>query len=433
MKNLSSLSRAYISAYALLAVLAAAVVLLLAGNLTPALYLIAAAFVIGGVTILALRHSLRSIAHITRATEACSRGDMESRIILLGEHGNLRELADRINLFVDITDAFARESRAAMEHASSGKFYRKVIATGLPGVFSQGAETVNNAMALMKKKSEALQQAAQNIDHTVRQVAKSLGHSANDLQGHAEAMVSTSASAQEKCSHILQAASNAEGNVATTSAAVTELTASIEEISRQTTEANQTVHEASEIIQKAGEFVAVLDTESSQINSVAVTIRDIAEQTNLLALNATIEAARAGDAGKGFAVVASEVKNLATQTTRATDEIAGQIGRIQNISSRVVEAIHSIRQVVIRIEQTSGSIAAAVEEQTAVANEIGRSMTCAAESTQQVTSEGAGIVSSSADTQERARSVLEDSRKLAHQSSALNQQIDEFITNINAA
>src|SRR3546814_13212698 len=76
---------------------------------------------------------------------------------------------------------------------------------------------------------------------------------------------------------------------------------------------------------------------------------DSADETNLLALNATIEAARAGEAGKGFAVVASEVKGLATQTAKATEDIASQIKGIQNATRDAVTATKDITATIAEI------------------------------------------------------------------------------------
>ena len=97
--------------------------------------------------------------------------------------------------------------------------------------------------------------------------------------------------------------------------------------------------------------------------AVLDTAGQLAGQTNLLALNATIEAARAGDAGKGFAVVASEVKALASQTAKATEDIAQRLHSIQQSTGQTVGAIGGIVRAVEEINEIAGSIAAAVEEQ----------------------------------------------------------------------
>jgi methyl-accepting chemotaxis protein len=172
---------------------------------------------------------------------------------------------------------------------------------------------------------------------------------------------------------------------------------------------------------------------AQRIGDVVKLISDIASQTNLLALKATIEAARAGEAGKGFAVVASEVKNLASQTAKATDEIAQQIAGIQIATGAAVAAIREIGKSIGEMTAVSATIASAVEEQSASTKEISRNVQQAAVGTQGVTSNVAGVTQAAASTGTAADGVLAASDELAKQADALHREIDRFLENIRAA
>jgi len=162
----------------------------------------------------------------------------------------------------------------------------------------------------------------------------------------------------------------ASENVQSIASATEELTSSTQSISEQVNRTTGIVARATSDVQATNEKVGGLASSASKIGEVVTLIQAIAEQTNLLALNATIEAARAGEAGKGFAVVAAEVKELANQTSKATEEISSQIAGIQFSTDAAVEAIGNIASTMEEVNEYTGSIAAAVVQQGEATSEI---------------------------------------------------------------
>ncbi|TIH08138.1 methyl-accepting chemotaxis protein [Pseudomonas leptonychotis] len=155
------------------------------------------------------------------------------------------------------------------------------------------------------------------------------------------------------------------------------------------------IHTLVQDIRSSGASLDTLQKDVSSIVSVLDVIRSIADQTNLLALNAAIEAARAGEAGRGFAVVADEVRALASRTQQSTQEIQGMIDRLQKgtqdavtsmrrssdagdvtseQANRAGSSLDAIAQLIGTINAMNAQIASAAEEQTAVAEEINRSV-----------------------------------------------------------
>ncbi|WP_395829914.1 methyl-accepting chemotaxis protein [Elstera sp.] len=228
-------------------------------------------------------------------------------------------------------------------------------------------------------------------------------------------------------------AEQSTGNVQMVAVATEELSASVNEIRRQVEHSADIAAKAVGDTKQTDSTVEALSQSAGRIGEVINLISEIASQTNLLALNATIEAARAGEAGKGFAVVASEVKNLAGQTTRASEEIVAQIGSIQAATGNVVQSIRGIGETITELHTIARDIAIAVEGQEAATREIAGNVQQAAAGTRDVAASTTRIREASGETGAAAEQVLSTAGAVATQSSELASEIRGFIAAVQAA
>ncbi len=221
-------------------------------------------------------------------------------------------------------------------------------------------------------------------------------------------------------------------NVSTGANASEELSSAIDEIARRITESSNEVRSASEQAGEANSQIQGLSSAVNKIGEIATLIDDIANQTNLLALNATIEAARAGEAGKGFAVVASEVKNLASQTGRATEEITKQIQDVTDATRMSVESISRIVQSIETVSQTTEAIAAAVEEQGAATRQITGSAQGTASQAEHVSVNLHELSRASQEANAVSREVEDVSKGLTEQDQRLKSAVGSFLGNLRS-
>jgi methyl-accepting chemotaxis protein len=283
------------------------------------------------------------------------------------------------------------------------------------------------------RRRRALETLISDFGNEIDKVVRAVGGSAREVKSTAEKLSVTVEETALITSKVANAADEASGNVQTVAAASEELHASIDEISRQVTRSAQIAQKAVSETAATDTSVGALSAAGQKIGEVVQLIQNIASQTNLLALNATIEAARAGDAGRGFAVVASEVKSLATQTAKATEEIAEQVSAIQSATDSVVAAFRSTGTTISEMNEIAAAISSAIEEQGAATREIAGNIQQAASGTDQVSNNIATVQMATSGNGETATLMLSLAVTLSSEAETLRHRVDEFVVAVRAA
>lgn len=277
-----------------------------------------------------------------------------------------------------------------------------------------------------------LRDVAGQFERTVGEVVTGVVAASSQLQSTSKLMAATAEDTSRRTGEVADAMEEANLGATAAASASDEFAMSIGEISRQAASSAELAREATLSARNADTTISALTASAQQVGEIVELIQTIARRTNLLALNASIEAARGGEAGRGFAVVASEVKELANQTSRATEKIAEQIRDMQDTTGASVSALRSIAGQIHQLETTAVSIATAVDQQSVAGQDLARSIDLAARGTERVTGHIEEVRQMALSTGSAASQVLTSATSLEAQAATLRSQVQGFLTRVRA-
>lgn len=367
---------------------------------------------------------------IKRALDVLNRavqGDFEARILNIQAKGALGELLHGINDLIDRNDAYIRESRACLEHVAKNEYYRKIVEVGMNGTFLHATRAVNAALDSIQHKVTDFRVLTDNFEKSVGAVVGDVSSAAEQLSNTSSSLLSAADMTSAKAVSVSSVAEQSKTNAATVAEAANKLSASIHDIGQQVQNSVLVADEASKIVETVVDQVVQLEQAGTQISKAVGLINDIAEQTNLLALNATIEAARAGEAGKGFSVVAGEVKNLAQQTSSATDEIGGYVGNIQAAMEAAVEGIRAIQSKIGDINAVNVKVSTVVEDQANSTQEIAKIISETAQGAHEMSDNISEVSSVAENTKQSAQEVKQAAGTLSSRATNLYDEVRGFL------
>ena len=349
-------------------------------------------------------------------------GNFERRLVGIGEGGDLSALIDHANDAFDQIDAFVREATASLQHVTSGKYYRRIVETGMQGALLQGARAINAASAEMEAKVARFSRVTNQFDGSAQHIVSDFTTAAT-----AQAMEESAALSATRADSVATSVQRTGTSIAGVAASIEELTACIGTLSSQFEHTARVANSTAGETRKVGDMVNVLTQAGGAIGDVLTLIMAIAKRTNLLALNATMEAARAGSAGKGFAVVAQEVKNLANQTAEATAGISNHIDTMRNATAGVASAFQKASDMVQEINLLITTVSAAVDEQHAAVKHIAEVMDQVSTDTVSVVSDICDVTRVADATGKAANDMLRSSQEMAVRTNHLEHEVKQFL------
>lgn len=264
---------------------------------------------------------------------------------------------------------------------------------------------------------------ARGVSRPVEFVAAAARSVADELTEVSDSMGHSASTTSTRAIHAASTGEDVSASVGSVAAAIEQMNSTIHEISGSASEASRIAADAVDAADRTSDTIVKLSNSSEEIGGVIKLIDSIAKQTNLLALNATIEAARAGEAGKGFAVVASEVKDLATQTSAATGDIARRIQAIQDHTAGAIEANTEIGETVNQINHISVTIASAVEEQSVTTSLISSNVDEAADGTRAIAKSISDVAEAAGETNRSAATAASSATELQALASSLQDLV----------
>jgi methyl-accepting chemotaxis protein len=283
------------------------------------------------------------------------------------------------------------------------------------------------------RRQQATERFAADFSAVIGGVLGGLGASAARMRENAGTMANLAAATRDEASAVRAASEAGASGLREAGEAAGSLRESAVAVTGAVQQAGAQVAAAVAQAADSERLVNSLSSAAAEIGAVMETIRSIAAQTNLLALNATIEAARAGEAGKGFAVVAGEVKALASQTARATEEVASRIAAVQASSGEAAGSIARIAAAVGEVRGAAETIADAIAAQGGAIGAIAGRVEAAARGNDEVLRRMRALSGAAEAGGGAAQDVLAASEEVGGRAEGLRGEVDGFLASLERA